>query len=85
MCNSECDIKITYYTLQKLATNEKNILLHVQKPDDDCQCENCENSELLLSSIKFTLVKINHHKLAPKLPVDAIEFISSIVCSKKKF
>lgn len=85
MFNNEHDFNITYYNLQKLLKLEKHLLLSSQTPEDDCRCEKCENSELLLTSIKGTLIKSNYHELASKLEVDIIEFISGNVCSVKDF
>ena len=53
MFNNEHDFNITYYNLQKLLKLEKHLLLSSQTPEDDCQCEKCENSELLLTSRYF--------------------------------
>ena len=75
MFNNEHDFIITYYNLQKLLKLEKHLLLPSQTPEYDCRCEKCENSELLLTSIKGTLIKSNYYELASKLEVDIIEFI----------
>ena len=85
MFNNEHDFSITYYNLQKLLKLEKHILLSTQTPEDDCRCEKCENSELLLTSIKGTLIKSNYYELACTFEVDIIEFISGNVCSVKDF
>ena len=53
MFNNEHDFNITYYNLQKLLKIEKHLLLSSQTLEDDCQCEKCENSELLLTSRYF--------------------------------
>ena len=84
MFNNEHDFNITY-NLQKLLKLEKHLLLFSQTPEDDCQCEKSENSEMLLTSIKGTLIKSNYHELASKLEVEIIKFISGNVCSVKDF
>ena len=63
MFNNEHDFNITYYNLQKLLKLEKHLLLSSQTSEDDCRCEKCENSELLMTSIKGTLIKSNYHEL----------------------
>ena len=57
MFNSEHDDHITYYTVQKIISEEKHLLQSARTPQDDCRCEKCENVELLLKAIKTNLNK----------------------------
>ena len=51
MSNSEHDDHITYYTVQKIISEEKHLLQSART------CEKCENVELLLKAIKTNLNK----------------------------
>ena len=50
--NSENELQITYYTIQKIVSEEKHFLSASSTPEDGSRCEKCENLELLLHSVK---------------------------------
>ena len=77
--------QLTYYTIQKIIEEEKHLFQADETKEDDCRCEKCENIELLLISIKASLIKGKREDLASQLSIDPIEFISNMVCSVKKY
>ena len=48
MFNSKHDDHITYYTVQKIISEEKYLLQSARIPEDYCWCEKCEKVELIL-------------------------------------
>ena len=77
MFNEENSDAINYKQIQQVISTEKHILKVGEKNKDDCRCEKCENTELLLAAIK------RYTKLDTS--VDSHEFISKIVCSMKSY
>ena len=77
MFNDENSDATNYKQIQQVISTEKHILKVGEKNEDDCWCEKCKNTELLLAAIKrYTKLDIN---------VDPHEFISNIVCSIKSY
>ena len=85
MFNAEHDFEISYHTVQQFVSTEKYFLTANETPDDDWRCEKWENSELLLMAIKASLSKANNHNLASMISDDAVDFVSSVVCSVKEY
>ena len=81
--NSEHDDQITYYTVQKIISEEKHLLQSARTPEDDCRCEKCENAELLLKAIKTSLNKAGNDNLSSELSIGSMESVTSIACSVK--
>ena len=80
----EHDFDVSYY-LQKIIKDEKHILPAKDAKEDDCRYEKCENLELLLVSIKASLLQAGKENLASRITVDHIDFVSSLVCSIKNY
>ena len=81
--NSEHDDQITYYTVQKIISEEKHLLQSTRTPEDDCRCEKCENAELLLKAIKTSLNKAGNDNLSSELSIGSMESVTSIACFVK--
>ena len=85
MFKAEHDFEISYHTLQQLISTEKYFPTASETPGDDCRCEKCVNSELLLITFKTSLSKTNNHNLTSMASGDAADFVSSIACSVKEY
>ena len=48
LTTSKYDDHITYYTIQKIISEEKYLLQSARTPEDYYWCEKCENVELIL-------------------------------------
>ena len=72
--DKEHDFDVSYYYLQKIIKDEKHILPAKDAKDDDCRCEKCENLELLLVSIKASLLQAGKENLASRITVDPIDY-----------
>ena len=48
LTTSKHDDHITYYTIQKIISEEKYLLQSARTPEDYYWCEKCENVELIL-------------------------------------
>ena len=76
---------LTYYTLQKIVSEQKHFI-HVGKTaEDDCRCEKCENNELLLTAIKKKLASNQMQHFAKMVKIDAASFVESLICSIKNY
>ena len=60
--NEEHQELITYYQLSDVTANGRNIVTQALTPDDDCQCEMCENGKLLSEAIKLHFCKAKHNR-----------------------
>ena len=60
--NEEHQELITYYQLSDVTANGRNIVTQALTPDDDCQCEMCENGKLLPQAIKLHFCKAKHNR-----------------------
>ena len=58
--NNEHNDKITYHVVQQTVKSTKYIIKIADIPEDDCRCERCENAELLLMGINWSLKEQNH-------------------------
>ena len=73
MFNSEHDDQITYYTVQKIISDEKHLLQSAWTPEDDCWCEKCENVELSLKAIETSLLnKVGKNNMSSELSIDSM-------------
>ena len=83
--NNDNDEKTTYYKVRDVANSERQIVSQGNTPDDDCRCETCENSQLLLDAVivKFHLKRIGEGLLAQILTDDPMEVVELGVCSIK--
>ena len=76
---------LTYYTLQKIVSEQKHII-HVGKTaEDDCHCEKCENNELLLTALKKNLVSNQMQNFAEMVKIDSASFMESFICTIKSY
>ena len=76
---------ITYYQMMDVIANERNIVTQALIPDDDCQCEMCENSELLLEAIKLHFRKAKQQELVDDLASEPLALVELGVCSSKNY
>ena len=48
--DEENEEKVSYSQVSEIIASEKDLVMQGNTPEDDCRCETCENSELLLQS-----------------------------------
>ena len=83
--DEEHDFQLSYHSIQKIVSEEKHLIPAKNAKDDDCRCEKCENLELMLTSVKASLIKSGHFEKASRVVIDPVSFISSLVCSIKNY
>ena len=83
--NEEHQKSITCYLMRDVIANERNIVMQALTPDDDCWCEICENSKLLLEAIKLQFCKAKQEDLADDLPSKRLALVEMGVCSSKDY
>ena len=81
--NEESEEKTSYYKVRDVVNTEKQFILQGDTPDDDCRCETCENSQLLLHAIKSYLKQIQKGLLAEELPDNPMDVVELGFCSIK--
>ena len=58
--------KVSYYMVQQLVKNEKHLFKSGESNDHYCRCKKCENVELLLIGVKYSLKRNGHDHLTLK-------------------
>ena len=76
---------LTYYTLQKIVSEQKHFIYAGKTAEDDCRCEKCENNELLLTTVKKKLASNQMQHFAEMVKIDAASFVESLICSIKNY
>ena len=73
------------FAVQQYVANTKNIFTSEKTPEDDCSCHKCENVELMLISMKNTLLKHILDAFVSKVKPNADLLIATLVCSVKNY
>ena len=83
--NSDERFTFTYYTLQKIVSEQKHII-HIGKIGEvDCRFEKCENNELLLTALKKKLASNQIQHFTEMVKIDPPSFKESLICSFRNY
>ena len=76
---------LTYYTLQKIVSEQKHYPCRRETAKDDCCCEKCENNKLLLTALQKKLASNQIQNFAEIVKIDPGSFIESLICFIKNY